>query len=282
MERIPLDNDPADPFLPLDWRWRRAAVLLDHGELFTVADDYAVREAAAFLRAWRSCQDEVDRPRLALDMPALYGAHRLSRAADAFAKWEVEARLLTDEPYARIAEKCGRETQVIKAYHETFFCVRDRLQAEGYVLHQVIGPKAHAGLTEADVDVILKLYAYAGGPLVVDALASYYRDSPTLPDRPELLGAAELQELRTKLLLKASILAHTLPANASGLKKMAVLSEAVQVLRTTLRKDCGPDNPLLGPLQVKLDGPHCFAAQTSQVVLANPPLAARLEPLSAA
>jgi hypothetical protein len=184
--------------------------------------------------------------------------------------------------YGQIAEKCGLTAEVVTAFHNSFFDVRDRRHAEGYVLHQVIGPKAHAGLTEADVDVILKLYAYAGGPLVVDALVSYYLDPPTLPDRPELLGAAELQELRSKLLLKASILAHTLPANASGLKKMAVLSEAVQVLRTTLRKDCGPDNPLLGPLQVKLDGPHCFAVQTSQVVLANPPLAARLDPLAAA
>jgi hypothetical protein len=270
-------NDPADPFRPVDWRWRRAADLLDQGEPLPVADDRAVREAAAFLKAWRSCQDEVDRQRMALDMPALYGAHRLSRAADAFAKWEVEARLLTKESYALIAEKCGLTAEVVTAYHHTFFDVRDRRHAEGYVLHQVIGPKAHAGLTEADVEVILKLYAYAGGPLVVDALVSYYRDPPTLPDRPELLGAAELQELRTKLLLKASILAHTLPANASGLKNMAVLSEAVRVIRSALRTDTA--GPVPTPVEISLSKVHRC---TSQGELTNPHLAAVFGPLPAA
>ena len=157
------------------------------------------------------------------------------------------------------------------------FDVRDRLHAEGYVLHQVIGPKAHAGLTEADVDVILKLYAYAGGPLVVDALVSYYREPPILPDRPELLSAAELQELRTKLLLKASILAHTLPANASGLKKMAVLDEAVKVIRSASRT--GGVGSMPTPIEISLGKVHRF---TSQGGLTNPPLAALLEPLSAA
>jgi hypothetical protein len=277
MERTSRYNDPADPFRPVDWRWWLAADLLDRSEPLSEADDNAVREATSFLRAWRSCQDDVDRQRLALDMPALYGAHQLYRAADAFAKWEVEARLLTEESYAQIAEKCGSDPQVIAAYHETFFCVRDRPQAEGYVLHQVIGLKAHAGLTEADVDVILKLYAYAGGPLVVDALVRYYRDPPTVPDRPELLPSDELQELRTKLLLKASILAHTLPANASGLKKMAVLAEAVKVIRRALRTDTA--GPVPTPVEVSLGKVHQF---TSQGGLTNPPLAALLEPLSAA
>jgi hypothetical protein len=277
MERTSRYNDPADPFRPVDWRWRWAADLLGQGEPVSVADDHAVREAAAFLRAWRGCQDEPDRLRLALEMPALYGAHQLYLAAGLFAKCQVEARLLTEESYALIAEKCGRDPQVIEAYHKTFFDVRDRLHAEGYVLHQVIGPKAHAGLTEADVDVILKLYAYAGGPLVVDALVRYYRDPPTVPEHPELLGAAELQELRTKLLLKASILAHTLPANASGLKKIAVVSEAVRVIRSALRPDAA--GPVPTPVEISLGKVHRF---TSQGGLTNPPLAALLEPCSAA
>jgi hypothetical protein len=277
MERISRYNDPADPFRPVDWLWRWATNLIDGGKPLSVADDRAVREAAAFLRAWRGCQDEPDRQRLALDMPALYGAHQLSLAADAFAKWEVEARLLTEESYARIAEKCGLTAEVVAAYHHTFFDVRDRLHAEGYVLHQVIGPKAHAGLTEADIDVILKMYAFAGGPLVVDALVRYYRDPPTVPERPELLPSAELQELRTKLLLKASILAHTLPANAPGLKKMAVLAEAVKVIRSALRTDAA--GPVPTPIEISLGEVHRF---TSQGGLTNPPLAALLEPLSAA
>src|SRR5262245_36818512 len=121
MERTSRYNDPADPFRPVDWRWRWAADLLDQGEPLSVADDRAVREAAAFLRAWRDCHDEADRQRLTLDMPALYGSHQLYLAAGAFVNWEVEARLLTEEPYTQIAEKCGSDPRVIEAYHETFF-----------------------------------------------------------------------------------------------------------------------------------------------------------------
>jgi hypothetical protein len=99
----------------------------------------------------------------------------------------------------------------------------------------------------------------------------------TVPERPELLPSAELQELRTKLLLKASIFAHTLPANASGLKKMAVLAEAVKVIRSALRADTA--GPVPTPIEINLGKVHRF---TSQDDLTNQPLAAVFGPLPAA
>jgi hypothetical protein len=185
-------------------------------------------------------------------MPALHAAYAIYQAAASFQRWEIEARLLTDESFAQIAAKCASDGQSIEVYHATFFDVRERLRTEGYVLHQVLGPRVHAGLTEADVDVLLKTYAHAGGSHTVDALVRYYREPPTLPERPETLEPGELQELRTKLLIKAAILAHTLPAKASALKQMVIVAGAVRVIQTALRQGNGPGS-LVQPLQVSLD-----------------------------
>jgi hypothetical protein len=277
MERTSRYNDPTDPFRPVDWRWRWAADVVDNDlPLSAEADDAGVWEAVRFLQAYRACK-EADRRRLAQEMPALYGAHRIYLATDSFGRWEIEARLLTEESLAQIGEKCGISPNIIGTYHDTFFHVRDRLHSQGYIHHVVLGPKVHAGLTEVDVDVILKMYAYAAGALVVDALVDCYRNPSVVPEHPEALTSAELEALRTKLLLKASIRAHTLPANASGLKKMAVLDEAVKVIRSASRT--GGVGSMPTPIEISLGKVHRFASQGERT---NPPLVALLEPLGAA
>ena len=112
--------------------------------------------------------------------------------------------------------------------------------------------------------------------------------APVVPERPEALGAAELQELRTKLLLKACILSHTLSARTSALKKMAVLCGAVQVIRSVLRSDGKVGSPLLASIQTGAGGvPRVTPASGTPVGtaaaggLASSPLAAVLDPLVA-
>jgi hypothetical protein len=244
-----LYNRPDNPFRPPDWRWRRAADLVDEGgPLSPGHDDGPVREAVRYLRAWRGCQAEADRQRLARDMPDLYGAHQL-HLARSFQTWEAQARLLTEEPFETIAEKCGCSPRVIDTYHDTFFHVRDRLHVEGYILFEVIGPKAHRGLTEADIDVILKMYAYYGGPIVLDRLVDYFKNPPPeVPERPEELGQAELRSLRDRLLIRASIVLDALPINGKTLHRLDVLRDAADVFRRGRGLGDGPDHlkvPLL-------------------------------------
>jgi hypothetical protein len=134
-----------------------------------------------------------------------------------------------------------------------FFCVRDRLHVEGYVILRVLG-KAHRGLTEADVDVILKMYAYAGGPIVLDRLLDYFKNPPPeVPARPEQLGPAELQSLRDRLLVRASIVLHTLPAVGTPLKKLEFLREVGDVFR----RGRGPGDDHDGLNTPLAAGPSC-------------------------
>jgi hypothetical protein len=127
-------------------------------------DDDWVRRAGQFLRARRRCPNEIARHRLADQVPDLAGAVQLHEQPDPFLQWEVEARLLAGETCDQIAAKCGLAAEAVAAYHALFFHVQDRLGASSYIIHTVLGPKIHDGLTEADVDVILKLFGYRGGP----------------------------------------------------------------------------------------------------------------------
>jgi hypothetical protein len=242
MEHQELYNRPDNLFRPPDWRWRRAADLVDGGgPLSPGHDDTAVQEAMRYLRAWRACRAEEELQRLAREMPDLYGAHQL-HLARSFQTWEAQARLLTEESFAQVAEKCGSDPRVIETYHDTFFHVRDRLHVEGYILFQVIGPKAHRGLTEADVDVILKMYAYSGGPAALDAVLDCIKDPPKVPERPELLGPAGLRSLRDRLLVRAWITLETLPTDGKALERLEVLRDAADVFRRGRGAGDDPDN----------------------------------------
>ena len=200
-----------------------------------------MQEAVRYLRAWRGCRAEEELQRLAWEMPDLHGAHQLYLARS-FQTWEAQARLLTEEPFATIASKCGSHPRVIETFHSTFFHVRDRLHIESYIGFEVIGPKAHRGLTEADIDVILKMYAYSGGPVALDAVLDCIKDPPKVPERLEQLGPAELQSLRDRLLTRASIVLDTLPINGKTLHRLDVLRDAANVFRRGRGLGYDPDN----------------------------------------
>src|SRR5262249_20813869 len=144
-------------------------------------------------------------------------------------RWEVEARLLI-EPPAQIAARCGVTRPILHAYEKVFFNVRDRLEATGYIVNQVLGGNLDTSLREGQVGRILKLYALSGGASVFEAVLDYFRHPPVLPARPELLPAADLAALRQKLLVKLAVVTRGLPPDARAFKKLALLDEARAVI----------------------------------------------------
>jgi hypothetical protein len=242
-------NHRDHPLRPPSWRWLRAVDLADNRKPADEVDDEWVRQALRFCLQLRRSLAEEAREELAQDMPALYQAHRLFTAPPSFQRWEIEAWLLTDEPVGQIGLKTDTSPEVIDVFHAVFFHVRDRLQAHGYIRHQVIGPKFPFGLTEDDVDVILKMYAYSGGPFVLDLLVDYYRHPPLLPEHLEQLAPEAREELRIKLLIRASILARTLPLDDTLAQKLKLLRDAVAVLKQG-SAPAGLSAPLQAPLPI--------------------------------
>jgi hypothetical protein len=239
-----LDDDPAGPFRPVDWQWRRVVYLVENGRPASPRrDDGWTRAAARFYRALRQCRDEAARQGLARRLPGFFQAHALYAGPPSLVKWELEARLLTPESFGQVAEKCAIKLEAVEAYESLYFCVRDRLHIEGYILHEAIGPRQYAGLTEADVDVILKMYAYASGPIVLDRLVDYFKNPPPeVPVQPEQLSPAELRSLRDRLLIRASIVLDALPINGKTLHRLDVLRDAADVFRRGRGLGDDPDN----------------------------------------
>jgi hypothetical protein len=252
---------PSSALRPPDWRWR-LAVRLAQGRHPTPRRwcDPWVRLARRFARTLL-CRPEVDGRRgLPRGLEALEEAHRLYLKADSFCRWVVEARLLAGEGFDQVAEKCGLRASAVEAYHALFFDVRGSLRSIDYISTVVIGPKRHVGLTAVDADVILKLFAYGGGPLVLDAAVRFFRHPLLLPLQFDGLEAADLAELRSQLLVKASILVLTIPADARNLRKLAALQDTLQGLAGPGANDALAAGVLQGAVQFEADLAQALAA----------------------
>lgn len=202
------------PFSPPDWRWRRAVWLAEHGPRRCPAREGALVVAAVrYLRDLGRGRGKAARADLAVRLPALAGAVDLDLAPEPWPRWVLEARLLTGEPCATTAAKCGLAPDTVDAYHDLFYCVRPRLEARGYILHTAIGPRAHGPLGKDDRDVLLKLYGFFAGPHVLDALLDYFTHPPDPGVDPGTLSGRAHDEWASRMAMRLNVLIHTIPVN---------------------------------------------------------------------
>jgi hypothetical protein len=106
---------------------------------------------------------------------SVYEAHRFHYSANVARRQELEAHLLTGEPYAAIAKKMAADPKAIEYYSQIFFDVRDRLEASGWIypiIRHQRRDEQYWGYSAADAErgYVLRLFAYGGGPHVLDAL----------------------------------------------------------------------------------------------------------------
>lgn len=159
------------PKRPPDWRWRKVTAYADGNRriprsrssdilsrLIRFNSDLRACEGANFLEE-----------SLAYSSPDIFQAHKTyCDDTEASYKWELEARLLTDQPYSEIAKRLSISENCIDLYEKAFFNVKDRLRNQGWIIHCVIGRSIHAGLNERDYDLLWKMFGYFCGPLAVD------------------------------------------------------------------------------------------------------------------
>jgi len=199
-------NDPHNPFRrPPAWRWLRACHLVeDNKRPARGRDDDKVREAVRFCRALRRCKDDRAQDRLACKMPVLYQAWLLNQKAS-LGRSELDARILAGEASQAIARKCLLTEDVVDAYHDVYYCVRNRLHAPDWVMNMAVGRRTHQGLTEADQDVLLKLAATLIATQKVERrLARLHRQEEKARWEVALKAQQALDDL-TDLLVQASL-----------------------------------------------------------------------------
>jgi hypothetical protein len=82
----------------------------------------------------------------------------------------IQAHLLTNAPPAQIAARFGLGEGAIKAYHDCFYDVRDRLASSDYIIPAVI-LAGRPDLAAADsAETAIKLIAYLGGPAALQQI----------------------------------------------------------------------------------------------------------------
>lgn len=177
-----------NPFRVPDWRWRRAGLAVD-GRLppSRRKDDAWSRRAIRFRRALG--QGDTDQ---VLDWlfdrdPDLFDAYRVWRHRDdphdrdprRATAHGVEARVLGRQDDATIADRCGLMPAAVAAYREVFFDIAARASRPDYVMQHIVGPVVYSGLRARNFELIWKLMAYHGGPVVVDWLLAVLRPVPS-------------------------------------------------------------------------------------------------------
>lgn len=177
-----------------EWRWERVLSLVDRpGDIpgrCTRRDDKYVRAAKSFL-AKRRHGDPLTLERLQFENPGLFYAYEFYQKAqeDQEASMYIQARILARQTPQQIADILGILPASIEWYCRLFFDVQEHLDKRDWITKQVIVPALvrSSAVKPADDDLpqnmfkdssvarpfmdgTLKLFAYHGGPHLVDLL----------------------------------------------------------------------------------------------------------------
>lgn len=177
-----------------EWRWERVLQLVDRpGDVpgrCTKRDDNIVRVAKSFL-ARRKNGDQAMLEKLKFENPGLFYAYEFHQRAqeDPEAAMYIQARLLARQTYDEVAKVMGLLPAAVEWYANVFFDVVPYLDQRDWVTKQVIIPglirSSGVALPAADLpqnafkdstvarpfmDGTLKLFAYYGGPHMVDLM----------------------------------------------------------------------------------------------------------------
>ena len=201
---------PDDPFLPPDWRWRRARFLYDRRLWCRPNDDKYVEAAKMFLYVEAGCKKPVDHQDLMARYPGIYWAEKIHREENPV-RWAIEAFLLSGAHTSQIAEWTKTSVETSFWYEKLFFNVAPYLQNELYIINVVMGEAVQRGVTERDYDILWKMLGYGAGPIL---LRAYMR--PFLGSRvtdPDQTNAAYVNAHFRQILRKSATAALTVPVH---------------------------------------------------------------------
>jgi len=243
-----------DPLRPVDWRWRLASA---EPWVSDSSDDDWVKRARAFHQSLDGAGEHQSTE--SCDH-AIHIAYSIWTAPSKWMRFELEARLLTDECFDSIAQRLRISSESVVAYERVFFAVKESLSATSYVFHMAIGVPLPNESYEQAIGRLWKLYAYFAGGMVLDAVISGCRPH----DRP--ITKEDLFEFfRTgaslTMAMKAAIATRLLPvteANSEEVLELYLryqqLGQEVPVAVTSIRDiDVGWQIDPLGDIDLRVD-----------------------------
>ncbi len=170
-----------NPWRPVDAWWQRAVGIMEREEPAASPNRDGgrgcgwIKRAQRFQAALREADSPYEQMQLIIDFPGVYYAHQLftdESAAGRTTRWAIEARILARQTDDEIAQAGACRPDVIEAYEALFFNVRDRLDYRDVILNHVLGCLQVRSWETLEVGWLWKLFAYLGGPHVLESLMS--------------------------------------------------------------------------------------------------------------
>ena len=274
-----LDLRANSPSRPVDWRWQAACRFAMKGFSLRFRDwhlFWVVRFRWALLE-WgeelfgRNCRDNA--------AGALNMAYSFYHAGSGPTRWELEARILANEPSESIGQRFDLSPEAVDWYEAVFFNVRDRLRATGYITHQVI--RLHdpwKGLPN-DLERFWKFFGYWGGPRAIDELASGLAAPFPTADKVDFRKCIN-EHLGTMVHCKAFVALEMLPLDdpATAMQFLKIWVRIMELeSREQRRNQAGPEVNItlniqyfLDYMQKKCGGTYLPVAAPSSPAVAEP------------
>lgn len=163
----------------------------------------------------------------------LFWAHSLWAEDKAPTRWGIEARILAGETDAEIAHCVGTREEVIAAYAQVFFDVREKLHNTDYITNVIMADAVTRGLQERQYDLLWKMLGYKGGTHVLNAVLSK-SSAITRPETPEDVSGFFQDFAISSMKYKAAIATLTVQINThTQLALIDSFVKYVEIERTT-------------------------------------------------
>lgn len=221
------------------WRWLRAIEIDGGGFRATRAFDGSagfawIRRA---LRLKRHLERADKRPQALYALMQrdkdLFWAHAIWTEDKAPTRWAIEARIVSGQTSAEIAQRVGTDESVIDAYTNTFFDVKDKLDHLDYVQNVIMADAVTRGLQERHYDLLWKLMGFRGGAHVIDAVINKFAHV-TRPENQDGVSGYFQDLAISAMKYKAAVAALTVPVNThTQLPLIDSFVKYVEIERTT-------------------------------------------------
>jgi len=172
-----------NPFRSPCWRFDRVLTLVSHRPSPLPAsrlyDDRYIRAYRDFLLRAEQAPGRDEQWALGARNPGMFYAHLLHHHPDQEYRNLLQARILSGLSSEEIAIRyLGTIPDAVHWYERLFFDVRDRLTCVDYIIKVIIGrwedrqANRNGVLSAYQSDMMLKLFGYWGGPVILDFVVS--------------------------------------------------------------------------------------------------------------
>lgn len=245
------DFQTYNPFRVPQWRYDRVLQLVEHRPRARrpspKRDDEYVRAYWNFFRKYDRAEEEEDRLALFPNQPAMYYAHLIHHHPDREWRAMIQARLLTRVSDEEIAETAATLPEAIFLYEKLFFHVRDRIDSHDWIVKTVMGTAANRASNRNDSwtdnqrNLAYKLFAYFGGPIVLDVIISGFL-SGDFPKNKSQIGPWFDSTMRLLVKRKATMAAQLFEVNKWNV--MQLLEIHLQISNAENAAQSGPQTDI--------------------------------------